>query len=115
MIGLQAAIFFLRKDYIELSKLRPGFQFPWFYQFIGTFILLFVGYIFFSIASWVGDRIMFYVDALEKLPTQFPNDNVQVYPVIPKNIRVRYYNRALYFFFPALDLILSLLRRLVGF
>ena len=115
LVGLQAAIFFLRKDYAEISRLRPGSHLPWFYQFIGAFILLLVAIIFFLISSWIGKRIMFYLQALRELPKQFPNDNVQIYPVIPKDVRVRYYTRFFYFFFPALDLFLSFLRWIAGF
>jgi hypothetical protein len=106
LVGLETAIVFIRKDYIDMLKLPSGTPLLPRQQLVGTFVLFVVAFMFFMMSRWISHRLLYYMEALRKLPQQYPGVDIRIYPEIPQDRSVRYYPRILYFFFPCFDLFL---------
>jgi hypothetical protein len=64
-------------------------------------------------AGWVRKRLMFYAVALRELPLHYPEDNVKIYPEMPRETRISSYTRLVYFVFPVFDLLLYVYRLVI--
>lgn len=105
LVALQAALTFLRRELVEMLKLTPGQPLPASRHLIGTFVIFIVAAVFSWMSVFVSERARYYIKAMDQLPKEYPNDNVKVYPVVPRSGRaIGWLARSIFFFFPVFDL-----------
>jgi hypothetical protein len=85
LLGLLTALFFIRREVAEASGIAAGHPVAIVRFITGNIILWGVAILFFRMSKWLRKRLFFYMTKLRELPNEYPNENVRVYPEIPRD------------------------------
>jgi len=104
--ALLMAIAFYRKDMSDVMGYDNKLPYPFSHWIIGFLLLIIVAFIFYNISLWVRKRLFYYIEALRNLPKEYPDDNVKIYPEIPKDTSVINFTRLIFWVFPSIDFVI---------
>ena len=91
LLGLWTALFFIRKEMLEMLPAVPVGHPLSFARFLpGNLVLWAIAGLFYRMSKWLRKRLFFYIAQFKGLPEAYPGENVKVYPPIPsesKNVQ----------------------------